>query len=306
MTSLVNLVVEIAFKAPENIDDFITVFAPLYQHTNIKECGALSYEIYKKKEANSTIIIVERYKNDAALDVIHNSSEEFQKFFATLGGLPYVESVALTRGEALSEVDARLIVPKQGDGILVFCGARIGKDDSHVEAAKSLGVAIAKSGKPLVYGGGTVGVMGALSRTVCDNKGAIRSVIPEALMPTEVSGELIGELYSTPTMSTRKTKMFSLSDTVVVLPGGIGTFDEVLEVLTLLQLNAYRPKFGFLNAGNFFGAFFDFLRHLIAQGYLEEKIFDYFIVEDSADGAKLLERLAAFDVPASIAQIKWD
>ena len=307
MAPRVTLIVEIAFKAPENVDDFIDVFAPLHQYTNANESKTISYELFRKKDAESTILIVERYADDAALDDIHYSGEEFKKFFATLGALPYVASVTVTRGDAISNVDARLSVPRQhGDGVLVFCGARIGKDESHVEAAKILGAAIAKSGKPLVYGGGTVGVMGALSRTVADNQGAIHSVIPEALMPREVSGELIGQLHSTSTMNARKTKMFALSDTVVVLPGGIGTFDEVLDVLTLIQLNAYRPKLGFLNAGNFFGPFFDFVRHLISQGYLEEKIFNYFLVEDSIDGAKLLERLASFEVPPSIAQIKWN
>eukprot|EP00388_Colpodella_angusta_P041817 GDKK01054341.1.p1 GENE.GDKK01054341.1~~GDKK01054341.1.p1 ORF type:complete len:132 (-),score=31.41 GDKK01054341.1:86-481(-) len=125
------------------------------------------------------------------------------------------------------------------------------------------------------------------------------------MIAREVSGEMQGDVTYTHTMAQRKSVMFSFSNTVIVLPGGLGTFDELLETITLLQLNAYRPKIGFLNINNFFEAFFVFLRHLISEGYVEEHIFDFFVVENSGNAEALLDKLDAFTVPASPAQLTW-
>lgn len=105
-------------------------------------------------------------------------------------------------------------------------------------------------------------------------------------------------------MSERKSVMFASADTVIALPGGIGTFDELLEVFTLFQLNAFRPKIGIVNVNGFFDPFLDLLRHLIKEGFLEPHILNCFVIEDTA--LKVAQALENFTPPPSpAATLVW-
>eukprot|EP00758_Cryptobia_borreli_P007399 Tbor_TRINITY_DN5290_c0_g2::TRINITY_DN5290_c0_g2_i2::g.16582::m.16582/K06966/K06966; uncharacterized protein len=309
-TGKLTLIVRITLKSEENTTDFINAFRDLFIHCTMREPGTTLYELHQSKSNPKVMIIMEKFSNQKAVEA-HQSSEEYKAFVAKVSQLPFVDSIdkesaselmswrsaLMSSGNKAGDTDTAPIA----DGVLGFCGARFGKCDSHAAAAKSVADAIVKRNRPLVYGGGTVGIMGALSTRVQELKGRIKCVIPQALQPREVSGDMIGEVYLTNTMAQRKSVMFGLSSTVVVLPGGLGTFDETLEVLTLIQLNAYRPKLGFLNSGGFFDGFFVFLRQLISDGYVEESIFNYFVVENSDDGEALMKKLDEFVVPKSIA-----
>lgn len=305
----VGVVVHIKLKDASGFEALVEDFAPLHAHANTKEGQTILYDIHTRDDDPLGLVIYEKYINERALTETHNNSEPFKAFVAKMGTVNYIEKLEVITTKIIDHPKLAAATSqcplRVGDGILVFCGARNGKNPANVVAGASMGAAIAKRGRTLVYGGGTVGIMGAVVTAALAGKGRIKSVIPRSMISREVSGEMQGDVTLTHTMSQRKSIMFSHSNTVIILPGGLGTFDELLETITLLQLNAYRPKIGFLNVGNFFEAFFVFLRHLISEGYVEDHIFDFFVVENSGDGEALLAKLDAFEVPVSPAQLQW-
>ena len=120
--------------------------------------------------------------------------------------------------------------------LCVFCGSKSGANSAYEAESRRLGTLMAERGVRLVYGGGRIGLMGAIADAVVDGGGDVVGVIPEFLLRLEVGNDQAGELIVTDTMHTRKAKMFEISDAVVVLPGGIGTMDETIEVMTWKQL----------------------------------------------------------------------
>lgn len=191
-------------------------------------------------------------------------------------------------------------------GVLVFCGARCGSDPTFMAAGERLGTLIATSGRSLVYGGGTVGVMGALARSAAAVPGSkIEAIIPRAMQAREVSGDLIGNVVFTSTMSERKTLMLKLADTIICLPGGLGTLDELLEALVLFQLGALRVKIGLCNVEGFFDPFLAMLKGLVSSEFAEAKVMDYFVVGDSVEEVwAALEAMPA--VPECCSALDWD
>ena len=168
---------------------------------------------------------------------------------------------------------------------LIFGGSKPGMNANYTLAAAKVGELLAVTyRKPVVYGGGTVGVMGAMAQAVVAHGGSLHGIIPRALAPKEISGDTtIGRLTLTDTMSERKELMFKESGWVIALPGGIGTMDELLEVLTLYQLNAYQPRIGLLDVDGFYQPLLTCLRHLIATGFLNDDAMEYVVVESDPD-----------------------
>ena len=123
--------------------------------------------------------------------------------------------------------------------VAVFCGAHAGHDPIHRAAATALGRGLARAGMRLVYGGGRVGLMGALADAALAEGGQVIGVIPEFLTRWEVAHEGVAELIVTDSMHTRKRHMFELSDAFVSLPGGLGTLDETIEIITWRQLKLH-------------------------------------------------------------------
>ncbi|KPA76193.1 lysine decarboxylase-like protein [Leptomonas pyrrhocoris] len=317
---VVAVVFSITFKNAESEQAFLDAFAKLQQHCIHNEPGTLTYELHQVFDQGEPVpfqyIVLERYSNLYHFEEVHLKSSPFRTLFRNIGELEVSEQTlrVATNVAAQPTLDAKPDVWSENDiedpllrkGVLVFCGARHGNKPAYAEEARALATYIVEELKqPLVYGGGTVGVMGTLANEVKDRGGKIISVIPGSLSSREVSGQTIGDLiYTTATMSERKSIMFAHANTVVALPGGVGTFDELLEVLTLFQLNAYRPKIGIVNVEGFFDPFLALLHHLVAEGFLEEKIFGFVVIKPTA--VELMKALRDFVPPPSpAASLVW-
>lgn len=182
--------------------------------------------------------------------------------------------------------------------LCVYCGSAAGHDAVYAKAARELGLAIAQRGMSLVYGGGHVGLMGIVADAVLAAGAKVTGVIPTALMDSEVGHTQLTELRVVKDMHERKALMAELADGFVALPGGIGTLEELFEVMTWLQLGYHRKPVGLLNTQGFYD---DLLRMLNKQrdtGFLKPAHHALLITE--ADTAALLDRLMAFEMPAGV------
>lgn len=135
----------------------------------------------------------------------------------------------------------------------------------------------------VVYGAGGVGLMGVLADAVLENGGEITGVIPDKLMDMEVAHEGITELRVVRTMHERKALMAELSDGFIALPGGLGTLEETMEMLTWLQLEYHDKPVGLLNVRGYYDPLLGFFRHMNEEGFISEKILDAFAVDDAPE-----------------------
>lgn len=157
--------------------------------------------------------------------------------------------------------------------ICVYCGSQSGNHTAYVEAARTLGTNMAESGLKLVYGGGGSGIMGEVARAVKTGGGKITGVIPEFLISKErgnlgANGGELGEVIVTRDMHERKTRMFELSDAFVALPGGIGTLEEVVEIMTWAQLGRHARPIVFANVEGFWNPMIDLMAHMAESGFI--------------------------------------
>ena len=171
--------------------------------------------------------------------------------------------------------------------ICVFCGANDGVDPAHRDSARRLGAALANRGIGLVYGGASVGLMGAVADGAVAAGGEAIGVIPEMLMTKELAHAGLTALHVVGTMHERKALMAELSDGFIALPGGIGTFEELFEIWTWAQLGAHGKPCGLLNDQGYYDALLAFLDQVVAKGFLRRRHRDLLIVE--RDGAALIE-----------------
>ncbi|CCW63932.1 unnamed protein product [Phytomonas sp. EM1] len=309
---VVAVVFTVTFNTEESAQAFLSGFRKLQRYVLANEPGALLYELHRCYHEGALVplkyVVLERYHSRFDLDEVHRRSGPFTAFVELLRGLDVAAQSVETfetaqRGddEAAAEGEnapgAERTHPLLRKGVLVFGGARVGRRAGYTAAAAQLGERLARrEGRALVYGGGTAGVMGAVARATKAAGGVVITVIPRPLCAVEALDEVIGDLvYYTETMSERKSIMFACADVVVALPGGIGTFDELLEVLTLFQLDAYRPKIGLLNVDGFYEPFMTLLRHLVAEGFLPEDVFSTFVMASTADD--LMDALNRLELP---------
>jgi uncharacterized protein (TIGR00730 family) len=155
--------------------------------------------------------------------------------------------------------------------ICVYCGSSPGRDPSHLAAAEVLGTAIGRAGLRLIYGGGTRGIMGAVSDAVIASGGAVTGVIPRFLIDmeaTESELQRLDELIVTEDMHERKHIMFERSDAFVALPGGIGTLEELIEIMTWSQLGRHKKPIAIANIGGFWDPLSSLLDHMRDEGYI--------------------------------------
>src|SRR5271165_6682298 len=151
------------------------------------------------------------------------------------------------------------------NAVCVYCGSSPGADPAFAEAAKALGKSLAQNGVRLVYGGGSVGMMGTLARAVLDNGGKVTGIIPEFLTGKERPKPLTDDMIVTRDMHERKRKMFEHADAFVALPGGVGTLEELVEQLTWAQLGRHKKPILILNIERFWDplcALIDHMRRL--------------------------------------------
>lgn len=179
--------------------------------------------------------------------------------------------------------------------ICVYCGSSSGSDAAHRAAAHEAGAFLARSGRGLVYGGGNVGLMGAVADGALSEKGEVIGVIPQSLMEKELGHGGVTQLHVVRSMHERKQMMVDLSDGFIALPGGFGTLDELFETLTWLQLSFHDKPVGLLNVGGFFDGLVEFIGHMSRSGFLKPEHAACVLVE--REPAMLLDRMEAFRPP---------
>jgi len=179
--------------------------------------------------------------------------------------------------------------------VCVFCGSNTGADAAYAEAARAVARAIVAAGCRLVYGGGSIGLMGVLADAALAARGTVIGIAPRRLLEREVVHRGLAELRVVETMLERKTLMAELSDAFIALPGGFGTLDELFEMLTWTQLGFQRKPCGLLNVAGYYDGLTGFLDHAVAQRFVMREHRDMLLVEK--DPAVLLERLRSQPIP---------
>ena len=180
--------------------------------------------------------------------------------------------------------------------IAVFCGSSFGNDPAYEKAAFGLGNTIARNGMTLVYGGASVGLMGAVADGALAVGGRVIGVLPGALRDKEIAHDGLTELFWTETMHERKSLMYEKSDGIISLPGGFGTFDETFEFLTWGQLGLHKKPTGLLNINGYYEKLLSMLDTMVEEGFLKKVNRDMLLVEDSAES--LLAAMEAYTPPA--------
>jgi uncharacterized protein (TIGR00730 family) len=175
--------------------------------------------------------------------------------------------------------------------ICVYSGSSFGVSRDYTTAASVFGAACARRGLGVVYGGGSVGLMGVLADAALAAGGEVIGVIPRVMIAEERGHHGVTELIAVDSMHERKQRMADLSDAFVALPGGIGTLEEIIEVFTWLQLGLHLKPVGLLNAGGYYDPLLQFLAHARDEGFLTPAHHAMLAVEQEAEA--LLDRLAA-------------
>ena len=178
------------------------------------------------------------------------------------------------------------------DRVCVYCGSRPGADPAFAEAARRLGARLAREGLGLVTGGGSVGLMGVVADAALAGGGTAVGVIPGALAEREIGHAALTELRVVDTMHERKATMAGLADAFVALPGGIGTLEEIAEVLTWTGLGLHAKPCALLNVGGYYDPFVAWLDDAAAQGFLRPRQRSGLWVEAEPDA--LVDRLLAW------------
>jgi uncharacterized protein (TIGR00730 family) len=168
--------------------------------------------------------------------------------------------------------------------ICVFCGSSEGNQPAFKEAAEELAQILSEANLDLVYGGAAVGLMGILADQVLSRKGKVYGVIPANLFSKEIPHQGLTKLYTTETMHERKKIMYDLSDAFIALPGGLGTLDELCEVLTWAQMGLHQKPVGVLNVQGYFDPFMQFLDGARDSGLLPAKHRDLLLADTHAKG----------------------
>lgn len=186
--------------------------------------------------------------------------------------------------------------------LCVFCGSSPGARPEYAEAARELGRELLRRGVGLVYGGGRVGLMYEVARVVHEGGGEVIGVIPGDMVEKELAYIDIRDLRVVGTMHERKALMAGLSDGFVALPGGLGTIEEIFEVLTWAQLGMHRKPCGFLNVAGYFDRLLEFLNQAVCERFIQPEHRAMILVE--GDPAMLVAKLEAY-VPPVADMARW-
>jgi uncharacterized protein (TIGR00730 family) len=174
--------------------------------------------------------------------------------------------------------------------ICVYCGSGFGSDPVFAQSAADLGRAMAASGIGLVYGGGNVGLMGTVARSVLEHGGTVTGIIPDFLKARERMLEDIQETIVVPDMHTRKRLMFERADAFVALPGGVGTLEELVEQMTWAQLGRHRKPILLLSVSQFWKPLLVLLAHMREQGFIRQGLeLNYLVAERVEEIIPMLE-----------------
>ena len=170
--------------------------------------------------------------------------------------------------------------------LCIFCGSSKGNDPVYENTALELAEIIINQGLTMVYGGGSIGIMGVLADQILSLNGKVIGVIPKFLYDLEVGHDNVTELIIVESMHERKQKMAEISDGFLALPGGFGTLEEMGEILTWIQLKLIRKPIGLLNINGFYDQFLDMLDNMVAAGFLKKNNRD--ILLSSSDPGEII------------------
>ncbi|KAM0932218.1 putative LOG family protein [Dioscorea sansibarensis] len=176
--------------------------------------------------------------------------------------------------------------------ICVFCGSSQGKKRSYQDAAIDLAKELVLKNIDLVYGGGSVGLMGLISQAVFDGGRHVLGVIPKTLMPREITGVTVGEVKPVADMHQRKAEMARHSDAFIALPGGYGTLEELLEVITWAQLGIHNKPVGLLNVDGYYNSLLSFIDQAVEEGFIKPTA--RHIIVSASNAKELVEKLEKY------------
>jgi uncharacterized protein (TIGR00730 family) len=179
--------------------------------------------------------------------------------------------------------------------VCVFCGSSTGNNSKYSAAAKHLGQLLAERKLTLVYGGGNIGLMGEIANSVLAHQGKAIGVIPRFLVEKELVHERLSEVKIVDSMHERKAMMAELADGFIALPGGFGTLEETVEVLTWAQLGLHRKPVGLLNVDRYFNFLYEFFEHMVKEAFLHPEYKDMILIKD--DAAEMLDSLVKYPLP---------
>ncbi len=181
---------------------------------------------------------------------------------------------------------------KEVSSLCVFCGSRFGNDPAYEAAAREFGAAMAEKGIRLVYGGGSIGLMGVVANAVMENGGEVIGVIPQFLQDMEVGKTDLTELIVTDNMHNRKHKMFDLSDGFISLPGGLGTLDETFEIITWKQLKVHAKPIIIMDVAGYWSELTELIDATVTKGFASSGVNDlYRVVKTPAEVFAALDAL---------------
>jgi uncharacterized protein (TIGR00730 family) len=185
--------------------------------------------------------------------------------------------------------------------IVVFCGSSEGYNELYRETASQLGEMLAVQGIRIVYGGGKVGLMGALADGALSQGGQVIGVIPSFLETEEIAHDSLTQLITVASMHERKLRMHELSDGIIAMPGGWGTMEELFEMLTWAQLGLHKKPVGLLNVNGYYDALKALCTNMVQEGFLKEWVNAMLLTSESIE--ELLEMMMAYepeDIPRLI------
>lgn len=179
--------------------------------------------------------------------------------------------------------------------ICVFCGSSVGVRPAYADAARAMAAELMRRGLGAVYGGGGIGLMGVLADAMLERGGEVIGVIPRPLASKELAHPGLSEMRVVESMHERKALMASLADGFVAMPGGLGTFEETLEILTWSQLGIHRKPIGLLNVDGYYDGLLGLIAHGLDQGFVPHACRSLFV--SAATPAGLLDAMEAWRPP---------
>ena len=180
--------------------------------------------------------------------------------------------------------------------VAVYCGSRLGNGDVYEQAARELGSALANNGMGLVYGGASIGLMGAVADEVINGGAQAVGVIPTFMLKHEIAHEQLTRLHLTDTMHTRKTVMAEYADAFITLPGGLGTLEEIMEIATWRQLYQHEKPMIILNINGFYDRMIEHLKYTAEQGFMKQEDLDRLVVCNTiSEAIDMLQTVVTID-----------
>jgi uncharacterized protein (TIGR00730 family) len=186
--------------------------------------------------------------------------------------------------------------------LAIYCGSASPADTVYIEAARMVGADLARRGIGVVYGGGRLGLMGAVADAALDAGGEVIGIIPQALVDAEVAHRGCTELHVVSGMHERKALFTDLSDGFITLPGGVGTMDELWEAVSWSQLGYHEKPVGLLNVDGFYDALIEFNQHMATVGFVRTQHRGILLSDDTLDG--LLTQMTAYRPHETIFKMK--